>query len=53
MTELRAALRAEWMNALEAWLTRGSEAQTIREYRVWSIEYRLVEDARTRGPEVS
>ena len=37
---------------LEAQLTRGSEAQAIREYRVWSIEYReSVEGTRTRGLE--
>ena len=36
---------------LEAERPRGSETQTIREYRVWSIEYRLVEDTRARGQE--
>ena len=29
----------------------GTWARGIREYRVWSIEYRLVEDTRSRGPE--
>jgi len=30
----------------EAELTRGSEAQAIRDHRVWSIEYRFVKDTR-------